>query len=137
VKYALQTHLQSIPRVNQFEVIDNILKKDKENIEKLFKDEKVACGLLENAKEIYDLAFINEYFELYNSTPNRESKAIINTIEKQFGEFMDRAQDIDSILFIQNLNLFISMKQAYPKQNSALLSNPVFIRQRAQIAKCY
>ncbi len=50
---------------------------------------------------------------------------------------MDRNQDTDAILFIQNLNLFISMKQAFPKQNSSLLSNPFFQRQKLQVIKCY
>jgi hypothetical protein len=50
---------------------------------------------------------------------------------------MDKATDIDSILFTQNLNLFISMKQAFPKQPSPLLSSPLFKRQTAQVTKCY
>lgn len=86
--------------------------------------------LLENAREIYDLAYIHEQHIVSTNGVGRDSREIVTRIDKQFGDFLDRAQDIDSILFTQNLNLFISLKQAFPKQASDLLSNPQFRRQR-------
>lgn len=130
VKYALQTTLQSVPRVSHLHVVHSVLSREKGHLDLLFKEEKTVCMLLENAREIYDLAYIHEQHVVSTAGVGRDSREIVARLDKQFGEFVERAQDIDAILFTQNLNLFISLKQAFPKQGSDLLSSPQFRRQR-------
>ena len=50
---------------------------------------------------------------------------------------MNKVDDVDLVLLTQSLNLYISIKQAYPRQTSPLLSNPFFKRQRKSLSKCY
>jgi hypothetical protein len=50
---------------------------------------------------------------------------------------LDRMLDADSVLYIQNLNLYISMYQAFPKQTPPSFVNAGFLRVRTQCAKVY
>lgn len=46
VKYALQTTLQSVPRVSHLQVIHSVLNREKGHLDMLFKEEKTVCMLL-------------------------------------------------------------------------------------------
>lgn len=67
IKYGFSSSL-SIPRFNHLETIKQIMLSQGDQSQSLFNNDNFVCELLENSKELYDLAFvIKEYLSAKKS----------------------------------------------------------------------
>lgn len=65
------------------------------------------------------------------------SSSIIHKLEKKIMEMFENNADSESLLYLQGLNIYISMSQSSSKEPAANFIGPIFNKQRKQAAKVY
>ena len=62
---------------------------------------------------------------------------VLGKLEKKVHEMFDRNDDSEALLYLQGINMYISMSQSSNKEPAATFLGPIFARQRLQAAKIY
>ena len=62
---------------------------------------------------------------------------LIHKLFKRFGEFCDLNKEMEELLYLQGINLQVSLTQSSNKEPAPTFITPLFHRQRKQASKVY